>query len=206
MPPPSRPEASFVRLARVRKDGRPGETHGVHRAPAMCANVGSSGSHAVARKCLLWRRRCSGGRSFGRSCCCGLLICSSRVTSFMSAVASLVASRPPRLASVHSVRSGCLSGRGGGCGGIATTATLIGRARCYARRDHGYRCRRLCAPHRTPCSTTISPSYRAPDYCKEPLGRAGVDRYCSLMGQGRKPLRDIDAFGLPWFSACSFGT
>ena len=113
--PDSRFEASLPAASERRAPYRP--------------NVGSSGSHAVARKCLLRRRRCSGGRRFGRSCCGRFLARSSRVASFMSSVASLVASRPPRLASVHSVGSGCLGGRGGGCSGLL----CFGRRRLQRR-------------------------------------------------------------------------
>ena len=53
------------------------------------------------------------GAPSGRSCC-WFLTRSSRVTSLMAVGASLMAARPPRLAAVHPVDPGCLSGRGGG--------------------------------------------------------------------------------------------
>ena len=49
-----------------------------------------------------------------RQDCCWFLTRSSRVTSLMAVGASLMAARPPRLAAVHPVDPGCLSGRGGG--------------------------------------------------------------------------------------------
>ena len=66
---------------------------------------------------------------------------------------------------------------------------------------------RALAQRREKTSSSVStyPPVRSGNDCclREPT--AGVDGYCSLMGQGREALLGVDALGMPAFSARSFG-